>query len=115
MYGTEKDQIVIWLKELINNLPKKIGMKDSEFSTVSMLEEGLGLYLSFEQDPYWAVESLLKYLLAEQVPIPDKILKEMIDLAEGKTKIKLERIKQKNNPVSFSSYVSSLENIKKEV
>jgi hypothetical protein len=72
--GKYVDPIEAWVRGVIAILPCDLGRPGSEFSTASMLEEGLGIYLSHEQDPYWGAEAMAKYLSDEGVPVPQRII-----------------------------------------
>lgn len=76
------DPIEEWIRELIAMMPQGFGKPGSEFSTATMLEEGLGIYLMHEQDPYWGAESLAEYLHGEGIPVPKSIVNEMLRIAK---------------------------------
>ncbi|MDA7888780.1 hypothetical protein N9A86_05310 [Akkermansiaceae bacterium] len=82
LYGKTSDPVEEWARELIAVLPEGLGLHGSEFSTVSMVEEALGIYLTHEQDPYWGAESLAEYLSREGIPVPRHIVTELLSLAK---------------------------------
>ncbi|MBU2713779.1 hypothetical protein [Zooshikella harenae] len=102
--------------DLINNLPTDLGRKGAKFTTVSMLKEGFNIYLSYEQDPYWGVKSLVEYIIDEEVPIPDDILSKMQEIAEGETKKRLKEIENSSwRKFSLKNHIATLVKINKKI
>lgn len=109
IFGKYEDPIEVWMRKLIASIPRGLGRPNAMFTTVSMLEEGLNVYLAYEQDPYWGVESLAGYLSGEGVPIPRNIVEEMLAIAGPETSDKVEDLLQANRPdLSLAEYVAGL-------
>lgn len=103
------DPIESWLRNVISILPKNKGIKESKISTIEMLEEGLGLYLSLEQEQTIAVHSLVPYFVYEGIPIPEEVIEELTYYADKETLILIKGIKEnESQTVSIKEFISSL-------
>ena len=111
LFGKYVDPIETWMREVIDAVPEGYGRPGESYDVRGMLEEGLKIYVGMEQDPYWGAESLAKYLNYEQVPVPEKIIKKMLDVSspspESQEKIK-QLLKDNNPDMTIEEYVAGL-------
>lgn len=93
LFGKLVDPIEEWMREVIAAVPDGLTHPGNSLPSLGMLQEGLNIYLMHEQDPYWGAESLAEYLQGERVPVPKRIIDEMLRSA-GPSPASCEKIRR---------------------